>query len=56
MICENETFDFLLDVIPAGGIPDKVKFSQNQKLLWADSQRMKAQLGQPEKQAREESE
>ena len=29
VICENETFDFLLDVIPPGGIPEKVKFTQN---------------------------
>lgn len=44
VICENETFDFLLDVIPPGGIPEKVKFTQNQKQLWADSLRMKQQL------------
>ena len=44
VICENETFDFLLDVIPPGGIPEKVKFSQNQKVLLADSQRMKQAL------------
>ena len=31
-------------MIPPGGIPEKVKFTQNQKLLWADSQRMKQQL------------
>jgi hypothetical protein len=27
VICENETFDFLIDVIPPGGLPDKVKFN-----------------------------
>jgi hypothetical protein len=33
----------LIDVIPPGGLPDKVKFYKNQKLLWDDSQRLKQQ-------------
>jgi len=41
VIGEVEIFDFLLDVIPLSDTFDKSKLTQNQKILWETSQRMK---------------
>ena len=40
VITENETFDFLLDVIPREEIPNNIPLSKNQKQLLMDVERM----------------
>lgn len=43
VISENETFDFLLDVIPREDIPSNINFSHNQLQLLNDVERMRNQ-------------
>ena len=43
VISENETFDFLLDVIPREEIPSNVNLSHNQRALLQDVDRMNNQ-------------
>jgi len=40
VITENETFDFLLDVIPREEIPTNIPLSKNQRQLLEDVERM----------------
>ena len=41
VIAENETFDFLLDVIPREEIPSSVQLTSNQRVLLEDVNRIK---------------
>lgn len=45
VIADNETFDFLLDVIPRDEIPQGFPLTQNQKQLLEDCARMKQLQG-----------